>query len=290
MIPPLTGSVPELVTPMRSAGELDLPGLARLVEQAAGDGAGSVVVAGPTGEGPLLTPADRRAVTVTAATTGVPVIAGASGATLDDIHADVERLAGAGATAVLVLAPGVLPLTGDEVAAVHTAVADRATVPTLILHAPQLTGARLDPEIVARLAAHRGIVGLVDASDDDTRRAAFVQRAGTGLSVPTAWTPTAATARRAGVCGAALPIANLRGDQVVALLDAVDDGDAAAAAELEASLAAAEAALGAAGGSLPAAIKAALQLAGRLDERWCVPPLASVPGSRLDRVRTALLR
>lgn len=290
ILPPLTGSVPDLVTPMRSAGELDLPGLARLVEQAAGDGADSVLVAGPTGEGPLLTPADRRAVTVAAAETGVPVIAGASGATLDAVHADVERLAGAGAAAVLVLAPAVLPLTADEVVAAHTAVADRAAAPTLVLHVPQLTGASLTPETVARLAGHDGVIGLVDASDDDARRAAFVRRGGNALAVLTAWTPTTVVACRAGAGGAVLPIANLRGSQVAALLRGVDDGNDATADESQASLAAAEAALQAVGGSLAAAIKAALQLAGRLDERWCMPPLASVPGNRLDRVRTALLR
>lgn len=290
MTPPLTGSVPDLVTPMRSAGELDLPGLARRVEQAAEDGADSVLVAGPTGEGPLLTPADRRAVTVAAVETGVPVIAGASGATLDDVHADIGRLGGAGAGAVLVLAPGTLPLTGEEVVAVHVDAADRAAVPTLVLHAPQLTGAQLTPEHVARLAGHRNIVGLVDASDDDDRRAAFVQRAGDALAVLTAWTATAKAARRAGVAGVVLPIANLRGPQVAGLLRDVDDGNEVTAAETQASLAAAEAGLRAVGGSLVAAIKAALQLDGRLDERWCVPPLASVPGNRLDRVRTALLR
>lgn len=290
MIPPLTGSLPDLVTPMLAAGELDLPGLARLVEQAAADGAQGVLVAGPTGEGPLLTPADRRAVTVAAVETGVPVIAGASGATLEDVHADVDRLAGAGASAVLVVAPGVLPLTGDEVAAVHTAVADRAGVPTLVLHAPELTGASLTPEIVARLARHRAIIGLVDASDDDVRRAAFVERSGSALSVLTAWTPTAMVARQAGVHGVVLPIANLRGPQVVNLLRAVDDHDHAGSRELQASLAAAELGLRAVGSSLAAAIKAALQLDGRLDERWCVPPLDSVPPSRLDRVRTALMR
>jgi dihydrodipicolinate synthase/N-acetylneuraminate lyase len=44
-----------------------------------------------------------------------------------------------------------------------------------------------------------------------------------------------------------------------------------------------------AGASTPAVTKAAQQLEGVIEERWCVPPLHSLPPSRLDHVRTALL-
>jgi dihydrodipicolinate synthase/N-acetylneuraminate lyase len=41
---------------------------------------------------------------------------------------------------------------------------------------------------------------------------------------------------------------------------------------------------------VPAVLKAALQLDGLITERWCRPPLRSIPPQRLDQVRTALMR
>ena len=286
----LSGAFPALVTPLHAPGELDLTALARLTEEAADLGASGVLIAGTTGEGTLLSPADRRAVTAAAVGTGVPVIAGACGATLEDVHADVARLAGTGAAAVLVLAPSYQPLSPDELVDVHVAIAERADVRTLVYHIPQFTGAALTTEAVGALAEHRNIVAIKDSSPDADRRAALVEAAAQRLRLFVGHAPTIAAALRAGAAGSITAIANVRLRQVLALHGAVEGGDDVEVDRLQASIAGAEAALRAAPGSMAAAVKAAMQLEGRLDERYCVPPLRSVPGGQLDLVRTALLR
>ena len=286
----LSGAFPALVTPLHAPGELDLTALARLTEEAADLGASGVLIAGTTGEGTLLSPADRRAVTAAAVGTGVPVIAGACGATLEDVHADVARLAGTGAQAVLVLAPSYQPLSPVEVVDVHTAIADRADVPTLVYHIPQFTGSVLTTEAVGALAEHRNIVAIKDSSPDADRRAAFISAGADRLRLLVGHAPTIGAALRAGAAGSITAIANVRMRQVLALHGAVDVGDDTEVDRLQASITGAEEALRAAPGSMSAAVKAAMQLEGRLDERYCVPPLRSVPGSQLDLVRTALLR
>jgi 4-hydroxy-tetrahydrodipicolinate synthase len=286
----LSGALPALVTPFRSRGELDLASLAQLAEQAADVGAVGVLVAGSTGEGTLLAPADRRAVTAAAAATGVQVIAGASGATMDDLHADVERLAGAGADAVLALAPGYQPLTADELVDAHTAVAERAPVPTLVYHIPQFTGSALTAETVGALAEHPGIVAIKDSSPDAERRAAFAAAAGGRMQVLDGHAPTLAAALRDGAAGSITAIANVRLRQVIELHRAINEGRSDEAERLQRSLTDCEEGLRAVAGSMPAAVKAAMQLEGTIAERWCAPPLRSVPGEHLDRVRTALLR
>ena len=286
----MSGTLPALVTPLHAPGELDLPGLARLAERAVEEGASGVIVAGSTGEGTLLSPADRRAVTAAAVHAGVTVIAGASGATLDDLHADVERLAGTGAEAVLVLPPAYQPLSPEEVVDVHVAVADRARVPTLVYHIPQFTGSPLTPEAVGKLAEHPNIVAIKDSSPDADRRARFITAAGGRLGVFVGHAPTIGQALRAGAAGSITAIANLRLRQVLDLHAAVASGDDDQVERLQSSLADCEHALRAVPASMPAAVKAAMQLAGTLDERWCVAPLRSVSGGQLDLVRTALLR
>ena len=284
------GAWPAQVTPLRAPGELDLPAVSRLAGSFVAMGAAGVVVAGSTGEGTLLSPADRRAVTAAAVDSGVTVIAGASGATVDDLHADVERLAGAGAAAVLVLAPSTYPLTPEELVDLHTAVADRATIPTLAYHIPQFTGSTLTPEAVGALAEHRNIVGLKASSPDTDRRATFVRAAAGRLAVYVGHAPTLAAALRDGVTGSITALGNLRLRRILDLHGAVADEDPTATDRLQVALTATEQALHKVPGSMPAAVKAAMQLEGTLDERWCLPPLRSVSGGHLDLVRTALLR
>ncbi len=287
----LSGAIPALVTPMSAPGRVDPAAAASLAEAAAGQGASAVLVAGTTGEGSLISSQDRVALTAAVRATGVPVIAGASGPTLAALHADVARLAEAGAQAVLVLVPAFLPLTPEELVDGHLAVAERAPVPTIVYHIPQFTGSWLTPEAVSSLAGRPGIGGLKDSSPAAELRAALVQAAGPSLAVVVGHAPTLSQALRAGAAGSITAMGNLRLRQILALHAAVaQDPDDAAAGQLQASLSACEAALAAVPGCMPAALKAAMQLAGTVPERYCAPPLRSVEGRHLDAVRTALLR
>ncbi|GEM_PF-3350363 len=322
----LAGALPALVTPLNDPTTLDPVGIGDLVRRAVADGASGVLVAGTTGEGSLLEPEQREELTALAraAITDLGIddapllLAGASGSSLPALHADVTRLGVAGADAVLVLPPPLQPLTPDEVADLHLAVAERAAVPTLAYHIPQLTGSPLTPDAVRRIAAHERVIGMKDSSPDADRRAAFVDVAAgvDGFAVLTGHAPTLAAALAAGVDGSITAVANVRLRQIVALHAAAASGDGpqvdgphrggvgeradegtqvgtggdGEVARLQAGLTRLTAGIGAVGASVPAVLKAALQLDGIIRERWCTPPLASVPGNRLDHVRTALLR
>jgi len=294
--------LPALVTPLSDPTTIDADGLTTLVHAALGDGASGVLVAGTTGEATLLDPEQRVQLTTAAraALTGrarpdgteATLVAGASGPTLAELHADVARLARAGADLVLVLAPAFQPLTPAELVDLHLEVAERAGHPTLLYHIPQLTGSPLTPDAVARLARHEAIVGIKDSSPDAERRAAIVEvtREVPGFSVLTGHAPTVAAALRAGADGSILAVSNVRLRQAVALQAAVAEGDDDEVERLQDGLARLTRGIAEVGFSTPAVLKAALQLDGVLEERWCTPPLSSVPPSRLDHVRTALLR
>lgn len=309
----LRGSLTALITPLTPEGGVHEDDLARLIDRAIDDGASGVLVAGSTGEGTLLEPhqrvqltrvartvidavhATRRGLDGTDTGTGpapIWLLAGASGATVAALDADVARLAEAGADLVLVLAPNTYPLDPDELVALHLGVADAASVPTLVYHIPQLTGSSLTPDDLPRLAAHPRIVGIKDSSPDADRRARFLKTVA-GLDdfdLLAGHAPSLRSALRAGARGSITAIANVRQRQVVALHAAVTADDHDAAERLQAGLTSTAAKLVGVGSSLPATLKAALQLEGVITERWCAPPLRSVGPNRLDHVRTALLR
>ncbi len=302
----LHGSLVALVTPLTPAREVATGEVASLVTRALDDGASGVLVAGSTGEGALLEPAQRVVLVEQAraalderrreAAAGSPspvLIAGACAPTVDGLHADVARLGASGADLVLVLAPSTYPLTSDELLRLHLDVGERSATPTLVYHIPQLTGSALEPEAVRTLAAQTQVVGMKDSSPDAERRAAFVDAAAAadgGFEVVTGHAPTLRAALEAGVVGSITAIANVRQRTVVRLHEAVAAGDDEAAATHQNSLTRVTEGLGRVGTSMPAALKAAMQLDGVLVERWCRPPLSSVPPDRLDRVRSALLR
>lgn len=303
----LQGSLPALITPLTAEGEIHEDDLATLITRALGDGASGVLVAGSTGEGALLEPeqrvqltrcarrvidvTDRGAAAADAPRIPPPLLAGASGATVEALDADVARLAEAGADAVLVLAPSTYPLDTDELVALHLGVAERASAPTLVYHIPQLTGSALTPDSLHDLAAHPRIVGMKDSSPDAARRATFLEvaRALSGFTLFTGHAPSLRAALEAGAGGSITAIANVRQRQVVALHTAVAAGDREAAEGAQAALTRTTERLLVVGASLPATLKAALQLEGVVAERWCRPPLRSVGPGQLDRIRTALM-
>jgi 4-hydroxy-tetrahydrodipicolinate synthase len=297
----LHGALPALVSPLTPDRELDEEDVVATVTRALDDGATGVLVAGSTGEGTLLEPDQRahlvdvaREATdghVTAGATPPLVLAGACGSTVAALDADVARLASAGADAVLVLAPSTYPLSPDELVDLHRGVADRAAVPTLVYHVPQFTGSTLTAETVRELAGHPNVVGVKDSSPDADRRATFVAAVQDvdGFDVVTGHAPSLRQALEAGATGSITAVACLRQRHVVALHAAVGAADGAAATRAQRTLTRMSDGLDAVGTSLPAAVKAALQLEGVIKERWCRPPLRSVPGPRLDQVRTALM-
>jgi 4-hydroxy-tetrahydrodipicolinate synthase len=294
----LTGSLPALVTPFTAERTLHEHDLRTLIRRSLQDGATGVLVAGTTGEGSLLEPDEREQLVTTArsaigaAGAGGPVLlAGASAPSVASLHADVARLARAGADAVLVLAPSTYPLAPDELVDLHLDVAERASVPTLAYHIPQLTGSVLTGPAVARLAAHDNVIGLKDSSPDAERREVFITAAQPhAFAVCTGHAPTLVAALRAGARASITAVANLRQRSVVAAHAAVAAGDDVEADRRSDELARSMAGLTATGHGLAATIKAALQLDGVITERWCAPPLHSVPTPRLDRIRTARLR
>jgi dihydrodipicolinate synthase/N-acetylneuraminate lyase len=292
-------ALPALVTPLTGDGRIHAGDVTTLVARALAEGAAGVLVAGSTGEGALLTADQRVELTRVARAAGAGggggrplLLAGASAPTVEGLVADVTALAEAGADEVLVLAPSTYPLRPEEVVACHLDVAERTGVPTLVYHFPAISGSSLTADTVRELAGHANVVGMKDSSPDAERRADFVAatRAVAGFRVLTGHAPTLRAALTDGADGSITAIANVRLRQVLTLHRAVAGADADAAAAAQSAVTATTDALASVGRSTPAVLKAALQLEGAVEERWCRPPLESVPPGRLDHVRTALIR
>ncbi len=167
-----TGSLVALITPMRADGSMDDSALASLVDWQVAQGTQGLIPVGTTGESPTLTHEEhRRAVEITieVAAGRVPVIAGAgSNSTAEAIHMaqDAKK---AGADAVLVVTPYYNKPTQEGLFLHFTAIADTVDIPVIIYNIPPRSVVDMSVETMARLAKHRNIIGVKDATANLTR-------------------------------------------------------------------------------------------------------------------------
>jgi len=186
MTTPRFGSVvTAMVTPFDAEGALDLDAAASVARHLADTGTDGIVVAGSTGEGSVLTDAERidlfRAV-VEAVT--IPVVA--SSGTNDTAHSILmtEEAAAAGAAGVLVVTPYYNRPSAAGLSAHFRAVAEASTVPVVLYDIPVRSGRRIGPELTVQLAREvPNIVAVKDATGDVASAARVVAEAPDGFEV-----------------------------------------------------------------------------------------------------------
>ncbi|HVB68231.1 MAG TPA: 4-hydroxy-tetrahydrodipicolinate synthase [Acetobacteraceae bacterium] len=183
------GSLVALITPMRADGSVDEKAYADFVDWQIAEGTSAVVPVGTTGESPTLSHAEHRRVVeiaVEVANGRVPVIAG-TGSNSTEEAIDLTRHAReAGADAALIVTPYYNKPTQEGMFLHFSAIADAVDLPIIIYNIPPRSVVDMSVETMARLAAHRNIVGVKDATANlarplHTRRAcgpAFCQLSG----------------------------------------------------------------------------------------------------------------
>ncbi|MFF8387138.1 dihydrodipicolinate synthase family protein [Streptomyces kanasensis] len=242
----LRGTVlPAVLTPMDTAGSVDLPALRRYAERIAAERVGGVAVWAHTGRGLCLAPADRRHVmTVWRDVLDVPVVAGAGvprseraatqPAAEDATVAMAVEAAGLGADAVMVYPMaryGGLPDGVERAVALHERVAAESGLPVLgfFLHAGA-GGYPYPPELVRRLLALPSTAGIKIATLDRAVDCQDAVRAaqGSGRLVVTGEDRMFGPSLMWGADTALVGIAAARVGLTTAVLDAWTAGDAGA--------------------------------------------------------------
>jgi dihydrodipicolinate synthase/N-acetylneuraminate lyase len=162
----LHGTIAAVVTPLRDGGaRVDQGAIEPLAGLVAAGGCDGVLVAGTTGEGILLAPAERRALAeawIAAAPSGLDVAVHVGAQTTADTVALAEHAAAAGAAAVAVIGPPYFALDDDELHAhFDAAIAACAPTPAYLYEFRDRTGYAVAPAVVGRLRdAHPSLSGM----------------------------------------------------------------------------------------------------------------------------------
>lgn len=166
----LRGVIAFPVTPLTSAGSLDIERYRLLLDCLLEGGVHGVVPCGSVGEFAYLTSTERKKmleVTVEHVGSEVPVIAHVSAISTDEAFLYAEHAASHGASAVVANQQAYFPLTEDEMFD-HFAAITGAGVPLFVYNQP-VAGSDMGPEFIQRLAALPMVVGIKEASGDPTR-------------------------------------------------------------------------------------------------------------------------
>ena len=162
----MNGVFAPLTTPFDSAtGDIAPPQFRQNISRLLADGVSGIVVAGSTGEAPLLDADEQRRLVEAARevlSDGAWLIAGTGAESTRQTIAATKAAATAGADAVLVRPPGYFSAGATPATLVthFRAVADASPVPVLIYNIPKYTHLPLAPALLQQLVGHERIVGV----------------------------------------------------------------------------------------------------------------------------------
>ena len=174
-----------MVTPFAADGSLDVKAAAVLAQWLVDHGNDALVLAGTTGESPVLTDGERiELFSAVRAAVDVPLIAGAT--TNDTAHsvAMTEAAASVGMDAILAVVPYYNKPTQAGMSAHFRAVAEASDLPVMLYDVPGRTGRKLATETTLELAREvPTIVALKDAGGDPAETARLMAEAPSGFEV-----------------------------------------------------------------------------------------------------------
>ena len=162
-----SGSMVAIVTPMTADGGLDWPAWDRLLDFHMREGTDGIVVAGTTGESPVLTVDEIEELTARAVARcrgKTRVIVGAGTHSTATTLSRTRTLSRLGVDAVLLVTPYYNKPPQEGLYRHFMAAADVSQAPIILYNVPGRTAVDLLPSTVGRLARHPRIVCIKDAT------------------------------------------------------------------------------------------------------------------------------
>jgi 4-hydroxy-2-oxoglutarate aldolase len=241
----LRGVLLPITTPFDAAGNVDLAGLRANIAKWNTTGISGYVLLGSTGERLNLDEREYLEVIGSARAEveqrpeGLTFIAGAgqqsTRGTINEIKSVSEAVS---VDAFLVITPHFYrpSITQQALIAHYQSIADASPVPVILYSMPALTGIKIEPETAARLSEHENIIGIKDSSADLDGLRETIKLVGKDFAVLIGNGTVLSQALGAGACGGILAVGCVAPEMCLAIVRAVQSGDVATAAKLQAML------------------------------------------------------
>ena len=163
------GVLVPIVTPCSKSSEVNTEELKTVCSDMLKCGCHGIFVAGSTGRGPWFGRDDRAKICQTIAghmDSDIPLFAGCMAMGLPEMLENARAMADAGARGVVVTSPSYFSYNQQEIEAIFLRFADDSPLPVVVYDIPDFAGAKLDTDMLCRLAKHENIIGFKDSSTD----------------------------------------------------------------------------------------------------------------------------
>ena len=228
------GSIVAIVTPF-SNGTVDEKKLRELVDFQIENGTDAIVACGTTGESSTLDNEEHLKViriVFEQADKRVPVIAGTGSNSTAEAIEMTRKAKEIGVAGVLLVTPYYNKPTQEGLYRHYTAIADAVDIPQILYNVPGRTGVNLLPETVARLAPHKNIVAIKEATGSLQQASEVIALCGDQIDVFSGDDFITFPMMACGAKGVISVLANIMPKTVADLTDAFFAGDMEKARQL----------------------------------------------------------
>ncbi len=181
-----TGAAVAIITPMNADGSINYEKLGELIDFQIENSTDAIVICGTTGEASTMTDEEHLECirfTVERTAKRVPVIAG-TGSNDTKYAVELSKEAEAvGADGLLLVTPYYNKTTQRGLIAHFTAIADAVNIPIILYNIPGRTGMNMEVSTIKKLAEHKNIVAVKEASGNISYAAKLVAECGDVIDV-----------------------------------------------------------------------------------------------------------
>jgi len=165
----IRGSIVALITPFHEDGSVNFAKIEELLEWHIAEGTDGILMLGTTSESPTMSHEEDDAIcklAVEVVAGRVPVIASSGSNCTQTVIEKSRSFKNLGADGLLTIAPYYNKANKEGMYHHFADVADAVDLPMILYNVPGRTGCSIPVDVVERLAAHRNIVGIKEASGD----------------------------------------------------------------------------------------------------------------------------
>lgn len=164
------GTATALITPFSSDGkDVDFNAFQNLIDFQLENSVDALVVAGTTGESPVLTREEKICLIRSAKCScgsSTPVIAGTGSNNTSEAVKKSNDAEKEGVNGLLIVTPYYNKCNQDGIISHYFYIADRVSTPIIVYNVPSRTGVSIKPETYKALSEHKNIVAVKEASGD----------------------------------------------------------------------------------------------------------------------------
>ena len=259
----IQGIIVPMATPLKPDGSFDPDTAKKLVDFLIEGGVHGLFPLGTSGEFALFDREERQKIveTVVDRTNGrVPVLAGVSDPSPDNVTNFAKDANDAGADAIVATSPYYFTTGEDGLYEHFETIASKSELPLFVYNIPEWTHLFVPPNIIQRLAENKIIAGMKYTEYNFLNLLKFIKAAGDKISILTGSDAMAFTCLEFGGSGAVIGIANVAPRLAASIFDLFKKGDLENARIAQVKLLPVIEAIGV--GRFPAGLKAAMKLIG----------------------------